>query len=715
MVLNTNDRGSLMSGMTNKKEFENGNRVFSVTAREYADTPASPLLCGNFIEVGFGYQVESMWTEMFFNRSFEKVFPIAKGTYDWFGGTGKGLGNDWSKEEWYHSAYQHSRWYAFPGKDRPESITADASYLVEKTPGYSLTITQEEGGVHGKHCLVIDNFDDRFAGVAQDGKFLRRGETYRFSGYVQKQAGEAVQVELRMYETARLEEGEALVRVPLSPITPEENWVEATFSAGEFEGWATFALLVSGGSRILCDAFSLMPVHSANGWRPDVVEALRELKPSVLRFPGGNFGSFHHWMDAIGDKNKRRPEPSIMWGDLNYNDVGTDEFLDLCEQTGAQALLLVNMFHPSKELYFLSFPDITEWGGLQRHGHRITHVLDEDEGVEVARKWVEYCNGSVDTPMGRLRAENGHPEPYHVKYWEMDNETWRWFRKEEYARAVTRYAEAMRSVDPTIEIGICSYHAFSDTIGEILELCGESVNFIADRMCEPFNIKRKIGIVQAYNRTHEHQIYYTDTEALQNRDPALAPYTKQYYDTHGIDFCQSRRTWIYALTMAGNLLHYQRYGGLVRFMCFNNLCNTSGQSCIEVSKQETILTASGILLQHMARTKASRPLYIDGYEADSLKSIEMQVSWNEDRTALVVHLVNKCEDATPVTLDLSALGRRFTQYKRTLFWAKEGAAQETIRSHGNIREEITYGTLSGDFPCTFEAPAFSFSEIEIGG
>ena len=45
--------------------------------------------------------------------------------------------------------------------------------------------------------------------------------------------------------------------------------------------------------------------------------------------------------------------------------------------------------------------------------------------------------------MGKLRARNGHPEPYHVKYWEMDNETWRWFTKEEYAEYVRKYAEAM--------------------------------------------------------------------------------------------------------------------------------------------------------------------------------------------------------------------------------------------------------------------------------
>ena len=699
--------------LTNVAEFGQGKRIFSVTAEEYAPTPASELLCGNFIEVGFGYQVESMWTEMFYNRSFEKVFPIAKGTYDWFGGNDKGLGNDWTKEEWYHSAYQHSRWYAFPGKDRPESITADATYLTEITPGYSLRLSMEKGGVHGEHCLVIDNFDSRPAGVAQDGKYLRSGETYHFSGWLQLLSGESEGAEILFYRTDRAQDEEPLARAALPSLSAEGAWVEMDFPPAAFDVWATFALCVPGGTKVLCDAFSLMPAHSCHGWRPDVVEALRELKPSVMRFPGGNFGSLHLWTDAIGPKNSRRPEPSVMWGDLNYNDVGTDEFLDLCEQTGTEPLLLVNMLHPLKQFYFLAFPEITEWGGLQRHGQNLTRILDKEGGIELARRWVEYCNGDVSTPMGRLRAENGHPEPYHVKYWEMDNETWRWFTKEEYAEYVNRYAAAMRSVDPTIEIGICSYHTFSDVIEDILELCGESVNFIADRMCEPFNIKRKIAIVQRYNETHEHQIYYTDTEALQNRDLTLAPFTKKYYAEHDLDFCRSRRAWLYALTMAGNLLHYQRYGDLARFMCFNNLCNTSGQSCIEASKEETILTCAGILMAHMARTKAAWPLRVEGYEPDSLKSIELQVSWDRNRESLVIHLVNKCDEPTPVTLDLSHLGRRFTSYCCTRLSAADGAVQETIRSHGHIREETHCGSLSSDVPCTFDAPAFSFSEIVL--
>ena len=239
----------------------------------------------------------------------------------------------------------------------------------------------------------------------------------------------------------------------------------------------------------------------------------------------------------------------------------------------------------------------------------------------------------------------------------------------------------MRSVDPDIEIGICSYHAFSEVIEDILEMCGDSINFIADRMCEPFNIKRKVAIVEQYNRTHKHQIYYTDTEALQNRDLALAPFTREYYKLHDIDFCKSRRTWIYALTMAGNLLHYQRYGGLVHFMCFNNLCNTSGQSCIEVSKQETILTASGILLKWMSRSPAAWPLKIADYVPDSLKSIELQVSWNADRTGLVIDFVNKCDQIAPVTLDFSALNRHFSSFKKVCLIAADGTVQDLSLIH----------------------------------
>ena len=112
----------------------------------------------------------------------------------------------------------------------------------------------------------------------------------------------------------------------------------------------------------------------------------------------------------------------------------------------------------------------------------------------------------------------------------------------------------------------------------------------------------------------------------------------------------------------------------------------------------------------MSRTAAAWPLEIDGYEADSLKSVEIQASWNLDRTELVIDFVNKCDQNTRVTLDFSRLGRSFSRFRTVRLSADDGDIQETIQSHGNIREEVHCGSFIIEGSQTFDIPAFSFTE-----
>lgn len=698
--------------VTNASEFEFGKKVFRITGNKQSDTPVSKMLCGNFIEVGFGYQVEAMWSEMLYNRSFEKACPITPATYDWFGGWNV-VGNDWSQQEWYHSGYMHPRWFACPAMDRPESITPDCTFITEKAPFYSLTVERVKGGTHGKSSLSIHNFEaERMCGVAQSGKYLRSKHSYRFSGYLKNAGGQPVNAELRFYPTGESTFARDPIAVlPLGVISPQGAYYETTFDNQDFEGWATFSLFITPG-RVIADAFSLMPVETIHGWRPDVIEALKRVKPSVLRFPGGCFASLHDWRDAIGQRNSRKPEDSYFWGDVNYNDVGTDEFLQLTEALDCEAMLVVNFFHPGKRFYLNSH--LTMGGtALNAHGDDLPGITDIDAGVECARQWVEYCNGDITTPMGSLRAKNGHPEPYRVKYWEMDNETFRWFTMEQYAQTVIKYSKAMKSVDPSIQIGLCSYHDFRFVVEPMLDICGEAIDFLADRVCAPDNIANKVGIVRRYNETHEHKIYYTDTEALQNRENTLAPFTAEFYREHGITIREARRTWIYGLTLIGNLLNYHRYGDIVRFMCFNNLCNTSGQSCIEVAKEEVMLPICGLLYEQMARSEAAWVLHIEDYEPDSLKSIEIQAAWNEDETRLIVYLVNKCDQDTRVSLDFSSLGRDFVSARARRMTAQGGRAQETVRSNGHIKVDYEYSMPNMKGANTYVIPAFSFTELVL--
>ena len=132
-------------------------------------------------------------------------------------------------------------------------------------------------------------------------------------------------------------------------------------------------------------------IPNVNGMRIDVVEALKEMKIPVLRWPGGCFADEYHWMDGIGPKEKRKRIINTHWGGVvEDNSFGTHEFLNLCELIGCEPYISLNVGSGS---------------------------------VEEAAKWIEYMN-AADGPMAKLRKQNGREEPWHVKYIGIGNEAW---------------------------------------------------------------------------------------------------------------------------------------------------------------------------------------------------------------------------------------------------------------------------------------------------
>ena len=167
-----------------------------------------------------------------------------------------------------------------------------------------------------------------------------------------------------------------------------------------------------------------MPADNIRGFRTDTTLLLRQLRTGMWRFPGGNFLSAHEWRDAIGDIDKRPPRWDPVWNALQPNDVGTDEFLFMAELLGVDSFISASA----------GFGDARSAADL-----------------------VEYVNGSIDTPMGKLRAANGHPEPYGVKWWGIGNEMWGDFQfgymvLKQYVYKHNLFGEAMRKVDPTITL-----------------------------------------------------------------------------------------------------------------------------------------------------------------------------------------------------------------------------------------------------------------------
>lgn len=182
------------------------------------------------------------------------------------------------------------------------------------------------------------------------------------------------------------------------------------------------------------------PLADADGFRKDVMQAVRGLGVTILRWPGGNFASGYHWKDGIGPRQLRPVRPDHAWGNLEPNRFGTDEFLKYCERLGVEPYICIN-------------------AGLGT--------------IEEARQWVEYCNESRDTYWARERRKNGRDRPWGVKYWGLGNEIdgpWQLGHKnaEDYSKFALEAAKAMRRADPSIRLiasGSSNFRRGADWVG----------------------------------------------------------------------------------------------------------------------------------------------------------------------------------------------------------------------------------------------------------
>ena len=134
------------------------------------------------------------------------------------------------------------------------------------------------------------------------------------------------------------------------------------------------------------------PIPNINGYRKDVFDALKALNVPVLRWPGGCFADDYHWMDGIGPKSQRPSLRNNNWGGtIEDNSFGTHEFLNLCEMLGCEPYISGNVGSGT---------------------------------VKEMAQWVEYMTSDGDTPMARLRRQNGRDKAWHVKYFGLGNEAW---------------------------------------------------------------------------------------------------------------------------------------------------------------------------------------------------------------------------------------------------------------------------------------------------
>ena len=209
--------------------------------------------------------------------------------------------------------------------------------------------------------------------------------------------------------------------------------------------------------------------------RPEAKELIRRMRIPVARFPGGTDVDYIDWLDMIDNPPGRpgeRPLTTGHKGDQVANNFGYDEFLRLAEELDIEAILVVNF----------------------RDG-----FLDQDGPEKAARhaaKLVAYCNASVEAELPddlavwpRLRAENGHPAPYGVKYFQIGNETWAFSKKaseDHYLATLEAYIEAIDAVDPTVRIIVDGQP--EKLAARVYRQCGDRIDCFAVHHYQPWKM-----------------------------------------------------------------------------------------------------------------------------------------------------------------------------------------------------------------------------------
>ena len=190
------------------------------------------------------------------------------------------------------------------------------------------------------------------------------------------------------------------------------------------------------------------PLSDEDGFRTDILDAMRRIRVPILRWPGGCFVSAYHWKEAVGPD--RHPMFDKAWRVEDPNTFGTDEYVKLCRKLGCEPYICTNAGTGS---------------------------------AEEMSDWVEYCNLETEGKFAKWRIANGYEKPHAVRYWSIGNENyghWEIGAKtaEEWGCLVRESAKMMRHVDPTAEL---SAAALSDPAWNLnlLKCCGENLDWIS--------------------------------------------------------------------------------------------------------------------------------------------------------------------------------------------------------------------------------------------
>ena len=595
-----------------------------VSDRPLRPEPISPFVYGNFIEF-LDHHVQGMRAEMVADRSFEGLLPPAE--WCWYD----------RETDWQEHGWEDSGWGG-----QAEGDIVDG------------------GAFNGAKCrrISIREAPAGGFGIRQRGMAVRKGRPYHVSLYARSEGFTGM-----LEASVGKDRGEfitAYADVELGP--PGPKWEKRTgiLTPDTTDPDAELIIRAHGTGVIHLDQVSLVPGDAIDGWRKDVVEAVRALKPNVLRF-GGSAVIYYDWKMGIGPPDQRVPFPNQPWGGMEPNDVGMDEFIGFCRLVGAEPLICVS--------------------------------FNTGDAQDAAAQ-VQYCNGAADSQWGAVRAANGHPEPYRVRFWQVGNEQ----SGPEYEARLGEYCRAMREVDPDILIA-------SDAPSAGVYAAAPLLDFVSPHYYTP-SIR---SVVDDLTRL-EHEL------PVGHDGRRLRVAVTEWNHTAG-DWGPPRArlgTQENALYCARVLHVYQRWSHLVRIANRSNLTNSWWAGVIQTDRDRLLVTPAYYTLQLFSNHSQPQPLSVTDEEGREFRGVEfaadLDVAATRDERGerVVVTMVN--DQPRPVRKRLRIKGFTSARGERVTLAAHPEAMNDwpTPRAVRPVWRRFTYRP-----GMRLAVPAWSLTVIDL--
>ena len=435
-------------------------------------------------------------------------------------------------------------------------------------------------------------------------------------------------------------------------------------------------------------ASSLADEH---GFRKDYIEAMKELKITNMRWPGGNFVMGYNWMDGIGPKEQRPTRINLAWGGVDNNNVGTDEWVELNKAIGSENVICVNL-------------------GLGT--------------IREACYWVEYCNYKKGTYYSDFRARYGHEKPYNVKIWDLGNEVdgapWELGHKnaEDYVRIAREASKAMRAVDNTIRF-VASGSSYYESTGQwvewnrkVLTGLGDIIDYISiHRYWENSPDYYSFMGQSAMDFEEKIRVTAAEIEAIRTMNNLKNPVYISFDEWGSFG-----RNFLSVLPIAQCFNSFIRNADIVKMANFTMLTSLLNSDREKGTFKTPLYYTFKLFSNNCLGKSVDTFVECDTFNTKKNKGIpylDVTSVYLKETNTVYINVVNRHKDKT-ITADIYSISGEFT-----------GKAETKMLYSASLDEPFTYDkqdqyipvtneikTEKNKLTCTF--PAHSFTQIKIG-